>query len=384
MRVLHSLDVYLGMSENWIYPQITSVPGTETRVICGAVANLGDFPIEDFRLRNQNASWASKNESSRLVSALLRRSGISNAITTQWICRWSPEVIHSHFGPRGWSDLRLKRRSGARLVTSFYGYDAWSIPETGPIWRQRYAELFEHCDLILVEGPIMQRKLVALGCPPEKVRIVRIGVDVAGLAFRERSFWGELRVAMVGRYVEKKGLVDGMRACAIARKNGVNLRLTIVGDAHADDVKGQAIKRTLLEIAQQPELSGYVHFAGFLPLTATRALLSEQDVLLCPSKQGSDGNAEGGSPVVLTEAMAMGLLCIGTRHCDIPELIHDNETGFLCHEGDVFGLAESLNRPAEYRAGVVDMTIAGRRHIEKSFNLAVQLEGISENYRSLC
>jgi len=384
MRVLHSVDVYIGVSENWIYPQITRVPGTETRVICGAVANREDFPIEDGRLRNRNAHWDSRNKGSRLGSALLRWSGISDVITTQWICRWSPEVIHSHFGPRGWSDLRLKRSSGARMVTSFYGHDAWSIPETGPLWRERYRELFEHCDLVLVEGPAMQRKLVALGCPSDKVRIVRLGVDVASLAFRKRGFGGELRIAMVGRYVEKKGLVDGMRACAIARKGGVKLRLTIVGDAQGDDAKGQGIKRTLLEMAQQPELSGYVHFTGFLPLPVTRALLSQQDVLLCPSKQGSDGNAEGGSPVVLTEAMAMGLFCIGTRHCDIPEVILDRQTGFLCDEGDAFGLAESLNRLAVSHARLVDMTVAGRRHIESSFNLAAQLDGISASYQSLC
>jgi colanic acid/amylovoran biosynthesis glycosyltransferase len=189
---------------------------------------------------------------------------------------------------------------------------------------------------------------------------------------------------MVGRFVEKKGLVDGMRACAIARKSGVKLRLTVVGDAPEEDVKGQEIKRTLLEIAQQPELSGYVRFMGFLPLKATRALLSEQDVLLCPSKQGSDGNAEGGSPVVLTEAMSMGLLCIGTKHCDIPEVIIDRETGLLCDEGDVFGLAESLNDLAGSQARLVDMTAAGRRHMEKKFNLALQLDEISEAYRSLC
>jgi colanic acid/amylovoran biosynthesis glycosyltransferase len=384
MRVLHSVDVYLGVSENWIYPQITRVPGTETRVICGAVANREDFPIEEGRLRNRNPHWDSRNKGARLRSRLLRWSGVGDVITTRWICRWSPEVIHSHFGPRGWSDLGLKRSSGARMVTSFYGYDAWSIPETGPLWRERYGELFEHCDLVLVEGPAMQRKLVALGCPSDKVRIVRLGVDVASLAFRMRSFGGELRIAMVGRYVEKKGLVDGMRACAIARKGGVKLRLTIVGDAQGDDAKGQAIKRTLLEMAQQPELSGYVHFTGFLPLSATRTLLSQQDVLLCPSKQGSDGNAEGGSPVVLTEAMAMGLFCIGTKHCDIPEVIRDRQTGFLCDEGDVFGLAESLNRLAMNHVRLVDMTVAGRRHIENSFNLVAQLDGISASYQSLC
>jgi hypothetical protein len=44
-------------------------------------------------------------------------------------------------------------------------------------------------------------------------------------------------------------------------------------------------------------------------------------VFLCPSRFGPGGDAEGGLPVELLEAMGMGLLCVGSRHCDIPEAI---------------------------------------------------------------
>src|SRR5262249_31069615 len=147
------------------------------------------------------------------------------------------------------------------------------------------------------------------------------------LEFRAPFFSHGLKVAMVGRYTEKKGLPDGLRACALARRQGVEVDITVIGDAHASDADGQRIKAELHAIAKNSELKGCVRFAGFLALDKMRAALREHNVFLCPSKRAADGDAEGGSPVVLTEAMALGLLCIGTRHCDIPELIRDGDTG---------------------------------------------------------
>ena len=58
-------------------------------------------------------------------------------------------------------------------------------------------------------------------------------------------------------------------------------------------------------------------------------MISRHNVLICPSKHAPDGDAEGGLPFVITEAMALGLLCIGSRHCDIPEAVIDQVTGYL-------------------------------------------------------
>lgn len=352
-------------------------------MICKTATNRQQFPIDDARLFNRNEPWRAQNGKTQWINKLLRRCGAGEVIAGKWVKRWSPEIIHSHFGTRGWEDLDLKRKACARLVTSFYGVDAWSLPKSDQIWQGRYKELFLAGDLFLVEGPAMEQRLIGLSCPPEKIRVLRIGVDLANLAFQSRNFDGELKVAMLGRFVEKKGLPDGLRACAAACRGSAKLTVTIIGDAPGDDQGGQMIKRELLQMAGQPELAGRVDFKGFVPLRRAYELLREQDVFLCPSKHSSDGDAEGGSPVVLTEAMAMGLLCIGTRHCDIPEVIVDGATGFLCDEGDVKGLAAILESLGQNRAKMVQMTIAGRKHIENQFNLTSQMKALAETYRSL-
>ena len=45
MRVLHSVDNFLMVSENWIYPQVVGVPGVESCVVCSNRANVDTFPI---------------------------------------------------------------------------------------------------------------------------------------------------------------------------------------------------------------------------------------------------------------------------------------------------------------------------------------------------
>jgi colanic acid/amylovoran biosynthesis glycosyltransferase len=296
---------------------------------------------------------------------------------------WRPSILHAHFGTRGWEALSLKRRYSIPLITSFYGLDAWLLPIEQPVWRQRYTDLFKDGDLFLVEGPVMQQRLVSLGCPAEKIQIHRIGVQSTLFKCEEKNFSEGLKIAMVGRFIEKKGFVDGLRACANARKSGIDLHVTIIGDALCEDSVSQEIKQELLAIASSAEMTGHVRFTGFLPQAETRALLELHNVLLCPSKHASSGDAEGGSPVVLTESMAMGLLCIGTRHCDIPEVIIDQQTGLLFEEGNVEELTDILCGLLAGREKPPRLIQLGSKHVEEKFNLTVQLEDLSRIYKDV-
>ncbi len=383
IRVLHTLDTFMNISENWIYPQITQVPGTWTRAFCNTVKNRESFPISNSRLIFDPPPWNYGLGIPRLLNSATWRLGKPGAFTTFRIRCGRPQILHAHFGTRGWQSLALKRRLNVPLATSFYGYDAWQLPITEPVWRERYRELFAEGEAFLVEGPAMRSRLVGLGCPKEKVVIQRIGVDLTPLISETKIFSKGLKIAMVGRFIEKKGLADGLSACALAVSRGANLSVSVIGDAYPTDAAGQQIKEDLRRLANQPALSGRVVFTGLLPLAQTRATLKEHNVFLCPSKHAANGDAEGGSPVSLTEAMALGLLCIGTRHCDIPEVIADGKTGYLSNEGDTEAIASILCSISARNGETVEVVQAGRRHIEDLFNLQRQLGKMSVAYKSL-
>lgn len=383
LKVLHSLHTYLSVTENWIYPQIVRLPKIDTRVICHTVANLETFLLDPHKIIVTPPLWCFGFGFPRIINSVAARLGWRDALAEAKMQWWRPDILHAHFGPRGWESIALKRRLKVPLVTSFYGYDAWRLPKKDPIWLERYRELFTIGDVFLVEGPAMRERLLALGCPASKLQVLQIGVDLTALRNERRRFCNGLKVVMVGRFTEKKGLIDGLVACALARSRGVNLDVTIVGDVSAGDAAAQEIKKQLHTIAHDEQLLGHVRFTGFLPPSETRAIVQEHDIFLCPSKHSGDGDAEGGSPVALTEAMAMGLLCLGSRHCDIPQVILDNGTGYLFHENDIDSMVDILCRVSAAQVGIAEVTDAGRRHIESNFSLAMQLDRLQRTYESI-
>jgi colanic acid/amylovoran biosynthesis glycosyltransferase len=382
LRVLHSVSTYLNLSENWIYPQITRVPAVQSRVICSSVTNLNDFPIAGRPIVNP-PTWDTWFGIPRMVNALSRRMGFGGCASRTRIRRWRPQMIHAHFGTRGFECLDLKQSLDIPLVTSFYGYDAWMLPQTDPVWLSRYERLFTAGDAFLVEGPAMCKRLIDLGCESEKIRIQRLGVDLEALPFQPSTISSQLQIVMVGRFVEKKGMIDGLQACLAARLRGVDLKVTVIGDHGVNDNAGCRIKESLLTLASKAELSGRVEFLGFLSTGKTRETIRKHHILLCPSKHAVNGDAEGGSPVVLTEAMAQGLICIGTRHCDIPEVIVNGETGYLCEEGDISGMAEVISSLAHRPGNVMNLVKQGRKRIETHFSLMTQLQKLAQIYSSL-
>lgn len=380
MRVLHALDVYLPISQNWIYPQITGVKDIQPGILCTQLTNSDVFPSDSTPFFQDPPPDMSRINLRRLSNSLLFRSGRPPFMLPTNLKKWEPQLIHAHFGTKGWSVLSFRKQLRIPLVTSFYGTDAWQFPETKPIWRERYKRLFEEGRYFAVEGPAMLERLVYLGCAREKIRVVRLGINPSHVPFRQRSFTEPLRILMMARFTEKKGFIDGLQACAQAVRSGVDLQVRVVGDAAGGDRDGQDIKRRLVEIATGPDLAGAVSFEGFVPPARAANIMYQCDVFLCPSKHSKNGDAEGGSPVALTEAMAAGLLCVGTRHCDIPELIHHGETGYLCDSGDVVGLACALSMVARHPSEAQGLTTRGRQHVETIFSVQTELRELGTIY----
>ncbi len=381
MRVLHTLESFLPVSENWIHPQITRVPGVQSAVLCSREENRSLFKINGSPVFLDPPPWSEKFGLARLANSAAFRVGRPLLVAGAAARQWQPDLIHAHFGMRGWASLPLQHRLSVPMITSFYGIDAWMLPISGEVWAQRLGTLFAQGDLFLAEGPAMRRRLVEIGCPEEKVEVIRLGVDLATFNFTARDFSGPLRIVMMGRFVEKKGLPDGLRSFAEAVRRGTDLRMTIIGDA--TDAGGEDIKSKLQEIAAAPELAGRIEFTGFLPPAEARQHLRDAHIFLCPSQHAANGDAEGGSPLALTEAMATGMLCIGTAHCDIPELITDGESGFLRESGDVPGLASALVLAAAEPEKLPGICRAGRELIESEFAQERQCLRLRETYRRL-
>jgi colanic acid/amylovoran biosynthesis glycosyltransferase len=376
MRVAHVVGTYLLVSENWIDPQIREVPETESAVVCNEVANESQFHPETLRIflsqpERHEYLW-------RAIEGAARRLRLPPVKLARDLRRWKPSLLHGHFGWCGEVAAGLGARLGTPFVVSFYGADAWREPP-GASTRDRYSRVMTNAAAVIVEGPAMRARVIACGCPPERAWIVRLGIPDCEIADPTALRSGGCRILLLGRFCEKKGLVDGLAACREAALAGIDLTVTVVGDS-SGDTNGERIKAQLRELASDRPLAGRVHFTGFIPPAAATAQLRTHDVFVCASRFGSDGDAEGGSPVILTQAMAQGLACVGTRHCDIPELIQDNVTGWLAESGDVITLGKKIVAVQADPARALAIRAAGIAHVQRYFRRADQVQQLSRLY----
>jgi colanic acid/amylovoran biosynthesis glycosyltransferase len=231
--------------------------------------------------------------------------------------------MHSHFCDRGWGDVPLARRHRLAHVVTFYGYDVNMLVRQNPAWRKRYAEMFRHIDLVLCEGPFMRQKIVELGCPDDRARVQRLGVEVDKIRFAPRRLDGdEIKILTGGAFREKKGIPYALEAVGRLVERGEKLRVTLFGDA-GPQPREQEEKRRILEVIRRYRLDNIVTLRGFQPYSVLLEEAYSHHIFLSPSVTSSDGDTEGGAPVALIDMAATGMPIVSSLHCDIPQVVLD-------------------------------------------------------------
>src|SRR5262249_21329456 len=129
-----------------------------------------------------------------------------------------------------------------------------------------------------------------------------------------------VRVAMVGRFVPKKGFEDGLRAfAAAAARAPVRMELAIAGSG--------PLEPALRALVESFRLQACVQFLGAISHAEVSQLLGRSDVLLAPSVVAADGDRDSGL-LSAKEASACECIPIATRHGGIPSIVDDGVSGF--------------------------------------------------------
>ncbi|MBI4572085.1 MAG: glycosyltransferase [candidate division NC10 bacterium] len=367
--VAHFRAIYLQRSETFIYRYLSHLTRVWPVVFAQAVQHLDEFPVPTLETYPP-LRWSAWGIRDRLG----RRQGREPFLAWR-IRRLGAVLLHAHFGPQGHALLPLRRQTGLPMVTSFYGYDMSMLPRD-PEWRARYADLFAGGDCFLVEGRGMKERLAALGCPPEKIRLQRIAIDLDLLPFRERrGHPGPVRLLFCARFSEKKGLLDALRAAAAARDRGVDLAFRIVGDGELRD----EVERTIQEL----RLERVVQLLGMRPYADVLRELESADLLIQPSRTAADGDTEGGAPTILLEAQASGLPVLSTRHADIPDVVAEGKSALLAPEGDWEALADHLAALCREPERWAEMGRAGRGHVAEAHDIRAEARRLEEIYFGL-
>lgn len=276
------------------------------------------------------------------------------------------DIVLCHFGVNG--ELAVKLRDigviKGKVVTVFHGYDITSyIKDRG---ENVYNRLFEKGELFLPISANWANRLERLGCSKERIRVHRMGVDIERFQFSVLSYHKgkKLRIVSVARLVEKKGIEYGVQAVIRAMEIFPDIEYRIIGDGPLND--------KLNEIIEKHNLSQSIILEGTKNQDAVIEILKNHaDLLLMPSITAENGDQEG-IPVVLMEALAVGLPVIATSHSGIPEIIKDNITGYLVPEKDVEALRKCILDFTNNVELNKKISLEGRKLVENDYNTKMQ------------
>ena len=291
--------------------------------------------------------------------------------------KYEYDIILCHFGPIGDLAVKLREISAikGKVVTVFHGSDITRlIIENG---KDYYNDLFEKGDLFLPISENFANKLKQLGCPKEKIIVHRMAINIDKFIYRLPLYTDDkpLKIISVARLVEKKGIEFSVEAVIAALEENVNIEYKIIGDGPLKDkifklieIHGFKDKIRLLGWKNQEEIVDILN--------------NEADLFLVPSVTAVNGDQEG-LPVVIMEALAIGLPVIATNHSGIPEIIENNVTGYIVPERDVKALKDMITKVQNDYSFVRAMTLNGRNLVEKEYNIKLQNERLKNIFEDL-
>jgi len=357
-----------------IYRQVTALRDVDTFIMTKKKQNSDLFPFGDIELipkprRNPfRHGWLKFVERQppivyrgeyQLLANLLERRGA--------------DLMHIYFGHTGVHLLPFIQCWNKPCIVSFHGADVMLKAES-PDYAAKLKKVFHSVPLVLARSRSLERRLIGLGCPPEKIRLNRTGIPLQQFPAirREAPQNGQWRFLQACRLIPKKGLTTCIRAFALFHRDNPQSELLIAG-------KGP-LQPALESLAAQLGVSRHVHFTGFLSQSDLLKLYHSCHIFLHPSEMPADENQEG-IPNSILEAMATGMPVLATRHGGIPEAVQEGRCGLLVAERDYEALAVEMTRITRTLHSFSEMGVLASESVAANFEQSLHIASLESQYR---
>jgi len=200
----------------------------------------------------------------------------------------------------------------------------------------------------------------------DRMRRIYNGLNLAEFGRADFSSSPPLILA-VGRLIAKKGFADLICACGLIAERGKSFRCEIIGEGPLEnELRGQI---------ERLNLQNRVALSGAKPQGEVRQRLAAANVFVLPSIIDPEGGMDN-LPTVIMEAMATALPVVSTNIGGIPEMVIENETGFLLEPADASALADAIEK-------VIDDRLLAQRLGHAGYQRAQELFSIEKNVREL-
>ena len=211
---------------------------------------------------------------------------------------------------------------------------------------------------------------------PAQIR-ARVSVAYPGVALPPTvdAPAAEPHVVTVGRLDPAKGSVELLRAAALLRDRGVELRVTIAGPS---DRVNPGHAGELTDLVNELGLTGRVH-VGWVDDLAE--LYRRARVVALASRVRPSGAPSEGAPTVLMEGMAYGRPVVAPSEAGISEVVGD--CGTLVTERTAEGFADALEPYLRSRTLAAEAGHCGRERAARLFSFDQTVATLTAIYEQL-
>jgi len=198
----------------------------------------------------------------------------------------------------------------------------------------------------------------------DKIHVIHCAVDEAFLAKPLQPIPDTSQLVCVGRLCEQKGQLLLVKAVKILRDQGINFNLILVGDGE--------MRSTIETLIQESNLETQIKITGWANSQQVQQYILESRGLILPSF------AEG-LPVVIMESLALARPVISTYVAGIPELVEENQSGWLIYAGCIGSLTvaikEILQTPLDK---LTEMGLNGQKKVKENHNINLEAKKLAE------
>lgn len=259
------------------------------------------------------------------------------------IKKLKPDIVHAHYATS--CGLTALICGFHPTVITVHGSDL-TMGIKSRIWRPLLRRIFTFADCVNTVSKDLEEMAMSLGIEPDKIETLTLGIDTDQFISPDRPQIDPSRPIRLVCTRRLESVFDHptiIAALARLKKQGIEFRMTFVGDGSLRDI--------LKQQADNAGLNGSVKFAGQVPNHDLPDIIRRHDIYLSASLWD-------GTSLSLLEAMATGLFPVVSDIKANSALLKHNVDGLLFKVGDADDLAKCIMQLVEHP----QLAIGAARH----------------------
>ena len=291
---------------------------------------------------------------------------------------FQPQIVHTHSSKAGILGRLAARIEGVSTVHTVHGFGftpLQAVP-TNFLFRSAEKMMARLTDHFVMVSETDRRRGIEMGLfPPEKATVIRAAIDIDrfsaatdGDAVCKRLGVpiGVPLVTQIGNFKPQKGPLDFVRVAAAVHNTHSDAWFVMVGDGPLRE-PAEGLAREL-GVAERMVFSGWWDdVPGLLAATTVSVLTSRHE----------------GLPCSVVESLAAGVPVVATAVDGTVEVVRSGINGLLAPAGDIFGLAQSIDKLLADGGLRTRMAAAARQGLE-AFDRDLMVRQQEDLYRWMC